>query len=80
MALKTFNINEEIYKKFSEHCKSQGLSMSKKIENFIKQEMEKMSIKSLFPQTESTNPMQAHRLREVPRSTEQQEHSFKKYC
>lgn len=42
MALKTFNLNEEVYKKFSDHCKSQGISMSKKIENFIKQELTKL--------------------------------------
>ena len=44
MALKTFNLDEEIYKKFSEYCKSNGISMSKKIENFIKQELNKISL------------------------------------
>ncbi len=42
MALKTFNIDEEAYRRFSEYCKKQGISMSKKIENFIKQEIEKI--------------------------------------
>ena len=42
MALKTFNLNEETYKKFSEHCKKEGISMSKKVENFLKQELEKI--------------------------------------
>ena len=28
--LKTFNLDAEIYKQFSEHCKNQGISMSKK--------------------------------------------------
>ena len=41
--LKTFNLNSEIYSKFSTHCKSQGISMSKKIENFIKEEVEKIN-------------------------------------
>lgn len=42
MALKTFNIDEEVYKKFAEYCKKEGISMSKKVENFIKQEMERI--------------------------------------
>ena len=42
MALKTFNLDEEVYKKFSQHCKKEGLSMSKKIENFIRKELEQL--------------------------------------
>ena len=42
MVLKTFNLNEEIYKEFSKHCRENGISMSKKVENFIKQELEKI--------------------------------------
>lgn len=40
--LKTFNLEEEIYNQFSSHCKSQGISMSKKIENFLKSELDKI--------------------------------------
>jgi len=35
MVLKTFNLGEETYKKFSEYCKANGLSMSKQVEFFI---------------------------------------------
>ena len=42
MALKTFNLDAEVYKEFSKHCKKEGHSMSKKIENFIKMELEKL--------------------------------------
>jgi len=42
MALKTFNLDLEVYKKFSEHCKKQGISMSKKIENFLRKELEQI--------------------------------------
>jgi len=35
MAIKTFNIDEEKYRIFAEHCKKNGLSMSKQIEFFI---------------------------------------------
>ncbi len=40
MALKTFNINEDVYKRFSNICKSNGISMSKQIEIFIKAQLE----------------------------------------
>lgn len=40
MALKTFNIDGEVYKKFSDICKSNGISMSKQIEVFIKAQLE----------------------------------------
>ena len=44
MALKTFNLDSEVYQKFSDYCKKEGISMSKKIENLIKQEIEKLKI------------------------------------
>lgn len=39
MALKTFNINEEVYKKFSKVCKEHGISMSKQVEIFIESQI-----------------------------------------
>ncbi|MEM2138616.1 MAG: hypothetical protein QXM96_00500 [Candidatus Woesearchaeota archaeon] len=36
MVLKTFNIDETIYKKFSDLCKNNGMSMSKQIEFFMR--------------------------------------------
>ena len=35
MVLKTFNVEESVYKKFSEFCKGHGVSMSKQVEMFI---------------------------------------------
>lgn len=40
MVLKTFNLDNETYKKFSEFCKENGLSMSKQIDLFIKAQIE----------------------------------------
>jgi len=40
MAIKTFNINPEVYKKFSKICKESGISMSKQVEVFIKAQLE----------------------------------------
>jgi len=48
--LKTFNLDEEIYSKFSKHCKDNGLSMSKKIENFLLEELSKLKSPSVKPQ------------------------------
>ena len=36
MVLKTFNLDNETYKKFSEYCKKRGISMSKQVDLFIK--------------------------------------------
>lgn len=40
MVLKTFNLNEEVYKQFSKFCKENGISMSKQIEIFIRAQLE----------------------------------------
>ncbi len=40
MALKTFNLNEDVYRDFSRFCKEHGISMSKQIEIFIRSQME----------------------------------------
>jgi hypothetical protein len=40
MVLKTFNIDEQTYKTFSEFCRENGISMSKQIEIFIKSQLE----------------------------------------
>jgi len=40
MVLKTFNLDEEVYKKFSEFCKGHGLSMSKQVNIFIESQIE----------------------------------------
>jgi len=39
MVLKTFNLNEQVYKKFSNFCKENGISMSKQVETFIEAQM-----------------------------------------
>lgn len=40
MALKTFNIDEKAYEKFSNFCRKNGISMSKQVEIFIKAQVE----------------------------------------
>ena len=67
MTLKTFNLDEATYKEFSKHCKEQGISMSKKVDNFIKEELDKLSSpkKPKFKPTTNIKP---------------EEHSFSKYC
>lgn len=40
MVLKTFNVQEATYKKFSDFCKEFGISMSKQIEFFMKSVVE----------------------------------------
>lgn len=67
MALKTFNLDEEIYRQFSKHCKKEGLSMSKKVENFIRAEVERL--KGF-----------GGGKRGGAGKVNEGEHSFKKYC
>ncbi len=40
MALKTFNVEEVVYKKFSDFCKGHGVSMSKQVELFMESMVE----------------------------------------
>lgn len=68
MAIKTFNVDEEVYKQFAEYCKKHGISMSKRIENFIREELGKLKDKHVAK-------------REVDRKlSSQQVHTFSKYC
>lgn len=40
MVLKTFNVQEEVYNKFSNFCKGNGISMSKQIDFFMRSVIE----------------------------------------
>ncbi len=40
MVLKTFNLEEDTYKKFSDFCRDNGISMSKQVNIFIKAQVE----------------------------------------
>ena len=40
MVLKTFNLSDEAYRKFSKFCKENGLSMSKQVDFFIKSQVD----------------------------------------
>jgi len=40
MVLKTFNVEEAVYSKFSHFCKEHGISMSKQIELFMESQIE----------------------------------------
>lgn len=72
MALKTFNIDAKIYSEFSKHCKKEGLSMSRKIENFIRAEIEKLKMPQI--------PAQKKEIVQKIIPVQQKEHSFMKYC
>ncbi|MBU0467360.1 MAG: hypothetical protein KJ718_00735 [Nanoarchaeota archaeon] len=74
MALKTFNIDAETYKTFSEHCKKEGLSMSKKVENFIREEIDKLTKPQAYqPPTPNPRPPKKS-------PTQNNEHPMHKYC
>lgn len=68
MVLKTFNIDKEVYEKYSRHCKKNGISMSRQVENFLRSEIEKISGKK---KTEVNNKFLDVKI---------DEHPLKKYC
>lgn len=66
MALKTFNVDEKMYERYSKHCKKEGISMSKQVDKFIQEELMKLEKSvSKIPAAERTLSS---------------EHSMKKYC
>ncbi len=71
MVIKTFNIDEEVYKQFSTHCKKNGVSMSRKVENFIRDEIVKLKIKPVEKKADSTA---------LKKNINSEHHTFSKYC
>ena len=74
MAIKSFNVDNELHKKYARHCKDKGISMSKQIENFIRVELEKMTsgVKGI--------EIDDKKIKSELVSNLSAEHSFKKYC
>lgn len=69
MALKTFNVDSEVYRCYSEHCKKNGVSMSRKVENFIREELEKLGVKIDSDSDEGGKEVKGH-----------EKHPMGKYC
>ena len=40
MVIKSFNVNEDVYRKFSGFCKENGISMSKQVNTFMESQLE----------------------------------------
>jgi len=45
MVLKTFNVTEEVYNKFSMFCREHGISMSKQVELFMESQVGDKEVK-----------------------------------
>lgn len=88
MVIKSFNLDEEIYEEFSKHCKKHGMSMSKKVENFIKEELESIkrirkikNIKSDLGNFSLELEKDTKIKPELPEPhAKEEEHSMGKYC
>ncbi len=76
MVLKTFNLDANSYEKFSSHCKKHGISMSKKIENFIKSELENFGFKEKKEILKKTYK----RIINYRKNEKSYEHPLCKYC
>jgi hypothetical protein len=70
MALKTFNVDDAVYKTYSKHCKKNGISMSRQIENFLRKEIENMKIIAKEPE----------KIEERISFSAIKEHPLRKYC
>ena len=75
MALKTFNVDEGVYKSYSKHCKKKGISMSKQIENFIRDEIGKIT--NINTKTDIDTNRIGKEMKTFDKSLE---HPLKKYC
>lgn len=80
MVLKTFNIDAEVYDAYSKHCKKEGISMSKRIEGFIKTEVEKSKITKFFPTLKEASQIQQHISETQEMKTQKDDHKMSKYC
>lgn len=73
MALKTFNVDEEVYKRFSTYCKANGISMSKQVERFMRDELERLTAAKKRSKTRTEENTHSH----VPTADD---HAMKKFC
>ncbi len=81
MALKTFNIDHKIHRDFAKHCKKEGISMSKRVENFIRDEVEKLRSQSSVKGVEvSNNKVKSFVSKNNNLNVSETEHSFRKFC
>jgi len=74
VVIKTFNIDEEVYKEFSAYCKKHGISMSKRVGNFLKEEVIKLKGKHSFSKKVVSGKNDSIKGQHVGH------HSFSKYC
>ena len=74
MGLKTFNVEEESYRKYSEHCRKNGISMSKQVDKFIQQEMRKIEGNGLGNNNFEDVKKNSHLL------LNDKEHEMSRYC
>ncbi|MAG27569.1 hypothetical protein CMI47_18705 [Candidatus Pacearchaeota archaeon] len=85
MALKTFNVDDVVYKEFSKHCKKEGISMSKKVEKFIAEEVSRIkglgkSVREEVEVIEKDTADRSSAVHSAGVSTEGDEHSMGRYC
>jgi antitoxin component of RelBE/YafQ-DinJ toxin-antitoxin module len=75
MALKTFNIDDAVYKNYSKHCKKKGISMSRQVEIFLRNEVEKIADVGL------KDNIDVKKIEKDMKSFDKSlEHPLKKYC
>lgn len=66
MVIRTFNVDDAIYQEYIAYCKKNGISMSKRIEQFIKEDLARIT-------------KEPERVRPSAKSVSS-DHFMKKYC
>lgn len=82
MALKTFNVDANVYEKYSKHCRKRGISMSKQVENFLMKEIERIVSADSDEEKEIARKKSAGAVIGIGKQKEKtaEEHTFSKYC
>ncbi len=67
MAIRTFNVDQEVYEAYAEYCKKEGISMSKRVEKFIREDLTMLTKNPAAPKA-------------VVKSSPGTDHSMRRYC
>jgi len=76
MALKTFNVDGESYKRYSAHCKRKGISMSKQVDAFIAGEVARLTL----PSPPDFSEVKKIKQRAPSLDDARHEHPMSRYC
>ncbi|MDP1696025.1 MAG: hypothetical protein Q8L29_03865 [archaeon] len=78
--LKTFNVDADVYEKYSKHCKKNGVSMSRQVENFLRNEVEKLNSGVKINVAEVKEAVEVKKIKINSSEFKADAHPLSKYC